>query len=101
MTLSRCQLLVSSSQMLAWDVQTGEVSPVTTVPSGPNGVTCRWDATNNLLDESHVMDRVVQANKVPGTRCPTCALTGKEVWVIPGRSCGYCGTPCDNINFSH
>ncbi|KAL6902900.1 hypothetical protein GGI43DRAFT_382180 [Trichoderma evansii] len=21
--------------------------------------------------------------KVPGTRCPTCALAGKEVWVIP------------------
>ncbi|KAL6871786.1 hypothetical protein J3F83DRAFT_760217 [Trichoderma novae-zelandiae] len=33
--------------------------------------------------------------KVPGTRCPTCALDGKEVWVIPGRCCGYCGTPCD------
>ncbi|KAM0249028.1 hypothetical protein ACHAQJ_009235 [Trichoderma viride] len=34
--------------------------------------------------------------KVPGTRCPTCALAGKEVWVIPGRCCGYCGTPCDS-----
>ncbi|KAJ4147780.1 hypothetical protein LMH87_002286 [Akanthomyces muscarius] len=33
--------------------------------------------------------------KIPGTRCPTCALAGKEVWVIPGRCCGYCGTPCD------
>ena len=31
----------------------------------------------------------------PGTRCPTCASQGKEVWVIPGRCCGYCGTPCD------
>ncbi|EHK47404.1 uncharacterized protein TrAtP1_012492 [Trichoderma atroviride] len=34
--------------------------------------------------------------KVPGTRCPTCAQQGKEVWVIPGRCCGYCGTPCDS-----
>ncbi|EGX95377.1 hypothetical protein CCM_00031 [Cordyceps militaris CM01] len=32
--------------------------------------------------------------KIPGTRCPTCALQSKEVWVIPGRCCGYCGTPC-------
>lgn len=36
------------------------------------------------------------SHKVPGTRCPTCALEGKEVWVIPGRYCGYCGTPCDH-----
>lgn len=34
------------------------------------------------------------SHKVPGTRCPTCAQAGKEVWVIPGRCCGYCGTPC-------
>ncbi|KAK0387816.1 hypothetical protein NLU13_4061 [Sarocladium strictum] len=32
---------------------------------------------------------------VPGTKCPTCAARGKEVWVIPGRLCGQCGTPCD------
>lgn len=101
MALSRYKHVVPSSQMLAWDVQTGEASPARTVPSEPNGVTRRWDATNNLLDASHAMDRVIKANKVPGTRCPTCALTGKEVWVIPGRCCGYCGTPCDNINFSH
>ncbi|KAH7260848.1 uncharacterized protein BKA55DRAFT_535862 [Fusarium redolens] len=30
----------------------------------------------------------------PGVRCPTCALEGKEIWVVPGRCCGYCGTPC-------
>ena len=30
---------------------------------------------------------------LPGLRCPTCAAQGKEVWVIPGRRCGYCGTP--------
>ncbi|EJT70433.1 hypothetical protein GGTG_11457 [Gaeumannomyces tritici R3-111a-1] len=31
---------------------------------------------------------------LPGVRCPTCASKGNEVWVIPGRACGYCGTPC-------
>jgi hypothetical protein len=29
-----------------------------------------------------------------GVRCPTCALSGKEIWVIPGRVCAYCGTAC-------
>ncbi|KAF5536954.1 zinc finger transcription factor ace1 [Fusarium napiforme] len=29
-----------------------------------------------------------------GMRCATCALEGKEVWVIPGRCCGYCETQC-------
>ncbi|EPE02764.1 hypothetical protein F503_08527 [Ophiostoma piceae UAMH 11346] len=31
---------------------------------------------------------------LPGVRCPKCAKDGKEVWVIPGRACGYCGTAC-------
>lgn len=30
-------------------------------------------------------------------RCLTCAKEGREVWVIPGRNCGYCGTPCDDV----
>jgi ubiquinol-cytochrome c reductase cytochrome b subunit len=29
-----------------------------------------------------------------GVKCPTCAANGQEVWVIPGRNCHYCGTPC-------
>ncbi|KAL3417122.1 hypothetical protein PVAG01_11122 [Phlyctema vagabunda] len=29
-----------------------------------------------------------------GVRCPTCLARGQEVWVIPGRACGYCGTGC-------
>ncbi|KAG6001494.1 hypothetical protein E4U43_001307 [Claviceps pusilla] len=37
--------------------------------------------------------------RIPGTRCPTCALAGKEVWVSPGRCCGYCGTPCDSLGY--
>jgi len=31
---------------------------------------------------------------IPGVRCPTCAAKGQEVWVIPGKACGYCGTAC-------
>lgn len=31
--------------------------------------------------------------RIAGVRCAACAITGKEVWVIPGRACGYCGTP--------
>ncbi|TVY72739.1 Zinc finger transcription factor ace1 [Fusarium oxysporum f. sp. cubense] len=30
----------------------------------------------------------------PGVRCPMCATEDGVVWVIPGRCCGYCGTPC-------
>ncbi|KAF5655602.1 zinc finger transcription factor ace1 [Fusarium sp. NRRL 25303] len=40
-------------------------------------------------------------SSTPGIRCATCALQGKEVWVIPGRCCGYCGTQCveeDNLD---
>ena len=29
-----------------------------------------------------------------GVKCPTCAANGQEVWVIPGRNCHYCSTPC-------
>ncbi|KAK0729743.1 hypothetical protein B0H67DRAFT_473902 [Lasiosphaeris hirsuta] len=32
--------------------------------------------------------------QLPGVRCPTCAAKGNEVWVIPGRACGDCGTAC-------
>ncbi|KAG4026381.1 hypothetical protein MFRU_041g00260 [Monilinia fructicola] len=31
---------------------------------------------------------------MPGVRCPTCLAKGREVWVIPGRACGACGTGC-------
>ncbi|KAK3935075.1 hypothetical protein QBC46DRAFT_346993 [Diplogelasinospora grovesii] len=33
---------------------------------------------------------------LPGIRCQTCAAKGEEVWVIPGRACGSCGTPAPN-----
>ncbi|PSR83833.1 hypothetical protein BD289DRAFT_483101 [Coniella lustricola] len=36
----------------------------------------------------------IRSRPLPGVRCPTCAQKGKEVWVIPGRACSTCGTPC-------
>ncbi|KFY69166.1 hypothetical protein V496_00470 [Pseudogymnoascus sp. VKM F-4515 (FW-2607)] len=35
---------------------------------------------------------------ISGVRCPTCTASGHEIWVIPGKHCGYCGTPCDGDN---
>ncbi|CEJ93596.1 hypothetical protein VHEMI09174 [[Torrubiella] hemipterigena] len=49
--------------------------------------------TPPILDPLHSHEGIVSC-PVPGTRCPTCAKEGKEVWVIPGRNCGYCNTPC-------
>ena len=31
---------------------------------------------------------------MPGVKCPGCAANDKETWVIPGKSCGVCGTEC-------
>ncbi|XMA19060.1 hypothetical protein WAI453_011851 [Rhynchosporium graminicola] len=31
---------------------------------------------------------------MPGVRCGTCAGNGTEVWVIPGKACHVCGSPC-------
>ncbi|KAJ9422957.1 hypothetical protein FOXG_05745 [Fusarium oxysporum f. sp. lycopersici 4287] len=42
---------------------------------------------------AEVGHKVVKSS-TPGVRCATCALEGKEIWVVPGRCCGYCGTPC-------
>ncbi|KAK4168122.1 hypothetical protein QBC43DRAFT_284760 [Cladorrhinum sp. PSN259] len=35
----------------------------------------------------------IRSLPMPGVLCPTCAEKGEEVWVIPGRACGYCQTP--------
>ena len=31
---------------------------------------------------------------VPGVKCPNCLQGGKTVFVIPGKDCPQCGTPC-------
>ncbi|KAH7316482.1 hypothetical protein B0I35DRAFT_254837 [Stachybotrys elegans] len=53
------------------------------------------DVEISLLTASTARQAIIRHPKAPGTRCPTCAKAGQEVWVIPGRCCGYCGTPCD------
>lgn len=47
------------------------------------------------VDVSRMMGYTAGLQKTAGVRCAACAITGQEVWVIPGRSCGYCGTPAD------
>ncbi|QSZ37427.1 hypothetical protein DSL72_009525 [Monilinia vaccinii-corymbosi] len=37
---------------------------------------------------------LIEIPGMPGVRCPTCLAKGQEVWVIPGRACGACGTGC-------
>ncbi|KAK0710145.1 hypothetical protein B0T26DRAFT_755255 [Lasiosphaeria miniovina] len=63
------------------------------------------------LYESIVLPRGegIRSIMLPGVRCPTCAAKGEEVWVIPGRACGYCRTPApsehdvspEDIHFDH
>ena len=32
--------------------------------------------------------------KMPGVRCPNCLKRGIETWVLPGKHCPKCSTPC-------
>ncbi|KAK3988031.1 hypothetical protein QBC44DRAFT_382749 [Cladorrhinum sp. PSN332] len=41
----------------------------------------------------------IRSIPMPGVLCPTCAEQGKEVWVIPGRACGYCRTPAPDEDY--
>ncbi|KFG78383.1 hypothetical protein MANI_012262 [Metarhizium anisopliae] len=66
--------------------------------STPSSISLGWNVIINRTatpDPADIDDIISYGAQIPGTRCPTCALKGKEVWVIPGRNCGYCGTPCD------
>ncbi|KAI5925749.1 hypothetical protein F4810DRAFT_708263 [Camillea tinctor] len=46
-----------------------------------------------LQATSHSCELVnMSSGTAPGKRCPTCQANGSEVWVLPGRCCGYCGT---------
>lgn len=33
-------------------------------------------------------------NKMPGVKCPNCEKRGVEQWVLPGKYCPKCSTPC-------
>ncbi|RDA85105.1 hypothetical protein CP532_2039 [Ophiocordyceps camponoti-leonardi (nom. inval.)] len=67
---------------------------VCAVPSSSGPILLRsWDAA--LSPRSfEVTSMVDQAAKLPGVRCPRCFARGVEVWVIPGKNCKECGTPC-------
>ncbi|KAH8155063.1 uncharacterized protein LAJ45_00072 [Morchella importuna] len=39
-------------------------------------------------------DPIIKTVPVPGVKCPTCELAGVESWVIRGKVCSKCGTPC-------
>ncbi|KAK5657968.1 hypothetical protein OQA88_2521 [Cercophora sp. LCS_1] len=47
------------------------------------------------------MGEGIRTHMLPGVRCPTCAANGEEVWVIPGRACGYCRTPAPSQQHAH
>ncbi|KAK3342270.1 hypothetical protein B0H65DRAFT_549503 [Neurospora tetraspora] len=42
---------------------------------------------------SSVDEGIQKVPGLPGIRCSTCAANGEDVWVIPGRACGFCRTP--------
>ncbi|KAH9213801.1 hypothetical protein DL95DRAFT_524270 [Leptodontidium sp. 2 PMI_412] len=46
---------------------------------------------NTTLQTLNPSVRVVP---MPGVRCGTCAGNGQDVWVIPGKACPVCGSPC-------
>ncbi|PFH59393.1 hypothetical protein XA68_12423 [Ophiocordyceps unilateralis] len=52
-----------------------------------------WNAESSL-QSSGLAIMFDQAAKLPGVRCPKCFAQGVEVWVIPGKNCKECGTPC-------
>ncbi|KAI2605154.1 uncharacterized protein GGS25DRAFT_418125 [Hypoxylon fragiforme] len=46
----------------------------------------------SLPTTTHPSPIIDMSGTAPGKRCPTCEGKGKEVWVLPGRDCPYCGT---------
>ncbi|QUC18087.1 uncharacterized protein UV8b_02328 [Ustilaginoidea virens] len=69
--------------------------PAPAMPSSSD-LDCLYPPTTPTAEAVGGSGIIFTGPMIPGTRCPTCALEGKEVWVIPGRCCGYCGTPCDD-----
>ncbi len=53
-------------------------------------ITLYLGVQTNTLDFIHLYVEIPMS----GVRCPTCLANGQESWVIPGKTCGYCGTGC-------
>ncbi|KAI5464577.1 hypothetical protein BGZ63DRAFT_421588 [Mariannaea sp. PMI_226] len=56
------------------------------------------DAGIHKFSTVKLFSRPVPSHGSPGVRCPTCLISGRESWVLPGRACGYCGTAVENEN---
>ncbi|KUJ19143.1 uncharacterized protein LY89DRAFT_478685 [Mollisia scopiformis] len=72
-------------------------NPVVTSPENPdpNDSETRDNVKQSGGDPIDLTDGSSRNNyPFQGIKCPTCAANGQEVWVIPGRSCSYCGTNC-------
>ncbi|KAH6894143.1 hypothetical protein B0T10DRAFT_456389 [Thelonectria olida] len=65
-------------------------------PESYSGATYCWETNRCRLDVVHLANQASPDTEIPGVRCPTCLGSGKEVWVLPGRTCGVCGTACDS-----
>ncbi|PHH89263.1 hypothetical protein CDD83_6382 [Cordyceps sp. RAO-2017] len=63
------------------------------LPSSGLVVSRTWeaDASPKSLGDAVMAEPTA---KLPGIRCPKCFAQGVEVWVIPGKNCKECGTPC-------
>ncbi|KAK4466851.1 hypothetical protein QBC42DRAFT_41749 [Cladorrhinum samala] len=51
------------------------------------------DYTHSLFPSRGGAGMMPRTIPMPGVLCRKCAERGVEVWVIPGRACGYCRTP--------
>ncbi|KAF4595252.1 hypothetical protein GQ602_000865 [Ophiocordyceps camponoti-floridani] len=63
-------------------------------PRLPSSASRAWDAHLVLWSRGTSVVADQAAAKLPGVRCPKCFAQGVEVWVIPGKNCKECGTPC-------
>lgn len=102
MVLTQPPRLIPSPYIASQVYQVEGPVPITVCPSDLNTA----PFLNTLYSEEEaipVNNCALISLKLPGTRCPTCAQAGKELWVVPGRCCGYCGTSCvkQNTNKSY
>lgn len=70
----------------------GEITVSAATGSGRRNEGLTSEGAKDTLD-SKVSRNKGRIAKTAGLMCGVCASTGKEVWVLPGRNCGYCGTP--------
>ncbi|RPB02288.1 hypothetical protein L873DRAFT_1733084 [Choiromyces venosus 120613-1] len=68
------------------------VSTIFLVDSGVAGPGFRFlNFVNEFLE---FVPGQISVPGIPGVLCPTCDAQGVESWVIRGKVCSKCGTPC-------